>query len=308
MVRYVGRGMRAVVCALAVMGVLVGPAAAKSPGSPGAPTTGVAVPSGGKPATIATGVPAGYAALKASQLAAVAAGKSPAQAVVHGNKMGPNPMTVTPNLGSACVGSFPCAFSILNSFPNLHEMQPYFCVVAWVQSVAVWDLGSYYLTMGTGSQLGGQNVLYSQLNGGIYGLGVYDPYALSWINSKFSSAGYPFYYVAVKPSTIASFMYDVRFDLAWYYETNYVRVNLAYGYYGGFGSGGLHATGTLAYSDTAGTVTSYDPYSLRSSDGSCANTSYSYSQTKGCSWTMSQTRYFLAMDTGSNDGTSPVWY
>lgn len=99
----------------------------------------------------------------------------------------------------------------------------------------------------------------------------------------------------------------VRSDIYSFVEMNYVRVNLSYGYYGGFSSGGLHATGSIGYNDSSGTVTSYDPWSLRGSSDACTSTSYSYSQTLGCSWTMPQTNYFLAMDR-SGAGTNPVWW
>jgi hypothetical protein len=313
MVRYLGRGMRALVCAVAVIGVLAGPAAAKQPLASGDPTasggTGVAVWPGVAP-TVATGIPAGYAELKASQVAALAAGKAPGHSVERGNKKGTGQASAIVNatLGSTCYGNYPCAYSIVGWFPAYHQMQPYYCVVAFVQSVAAWDISPYYQTMGTGSQLGAQNLIYSQMNGGRFGPGVYDPYALSWINARFSAAHYSFFYVPVWPTSTSAFMSYVRLDLATFVESNYVRVNLAYGQYGGYGSGGLHATGTLAYNDSAGTITSYDPFASRNSDGSCGSTYYSYSQTKGCYWTMSQSRYYLAMDKGSGDGTSPVWY
>jgi hypothetical protein len=183
-------------------------------------------------------------------------------------------------------------------------MRTYYCVVAFVQSVAAWDLSSSYTKMGTSSQRGGQDVIYAALGSNTVNI---DVRGLSWINTQFSNHSYSFYYVARYPSSVSDFMSYVRYDIYLYYEMNYVRVNLSSGYYGGWTSGGLHATGSTGYNDTASTVTSYDPYALRNSNGTCRNTSYSSSQTLGCTWTMPQTNYYYAMDT-SGAGTLPVWY
>jgi len=58
--------------------------------------------------------------------------------------------------------------------------------------------------------------------------------------------------------------------------SQYVRVSLANGGYGKFTSGGLHATEATGYDDNAGTVTSYDPWSKRSSSSNAACTSTAY--------------------------------
>jgi hypothetical protein len=241
--------------------------------------------------------------LKASQLAAVEAGQLSAaglRATKTGSGSGLVAQTQVTPLVAFC-GSYPCVWSFPN--PGLHQMRNYYCVVAFVQSVAKWDLSSSYLTMGTGSQLGGQDVIYQALGSNTVNI---DVRGLSWINTQFNNHSYSFYYVAVKP-TSTSFMNYIRFDIYSYVEMNYVRVNLSSGSYGGWSSGGLHATGSTGYNDTAGTVTSYDPYALRNSNGTCRNTSYSSSQTLGCTWTMLQNRYYYAMDQ-SGAGTLPVWF
>jgi hypothetical protein len=267
--------------------------------------------------TVDTGIPAGYATLKASQFTSFVAGK-PVQAIVHPTKRGSGVSdvgsgTLISPMTSTCVGTFPCVVSIVSYLPSQHELRQYYCVVAFIQTIAVWDFGTSYLTMGTGTQLGGQDVLYGQMHGGSNGLGVYDPWALSWINSKFSSIKYMFYYVPVSPSSTGSLMSYIRFDLAAYApdrESNYVRVDLENGGYGGFSGGGgvrLHSTGSAGYDDLNGTVTSYDPWSHRSSNGMCDSTYWSSSQPAGCFWTMAPANYFQAMDRTGN-GTSPVWY
>ncbi len=275
--------------------------------------TGVAVGPGGL-TNVGDGIPAGYAELKASQFASFVAGKTPAQVVVHPIKRGSGATDVGPRTDvhpmSAC-GLYPCAVSITGYLPTKHEMRTYYCVVAFIQTVAVWDINTSYLTMGTGSELGGQDVLYGQMYGGDHGLGVWDPHALSWMNSKFSSIGYGFYYVDVWPADSSDLMQYIRFDLAALVpdrETNYVRVYLSNGGYGGWQSGGFHATGSAGYDDLAGTVTSYDPWSYHvSGSSSCYSTYYSSSQLDGCFWTMPRANYFQAMDTSGN-GTNPVWY
>jgi hypothetical protein len=278
--------------------------------------TGVAVVPGGSATDVATGIPTGYAELKASQFAAFVAGKTPAQAIVPPTKRGSGAIdfgagTLVNPMATTCVGGYPCVVSITAYLPSKHEMRTYYCVVAFIQTVAVWDINTSYLTMGTGSELGGQDVLYGQMNGGSNGPGVWDPYALSWINSKFSSIGYGFYYLPVAPNSTYLLMNYIRFDLQHLVpdrETNYVRVYLSNGGYGGWQSGGFHATGSAGYNDTTGTVTSYDPWSYHLSGSStCYSTYYSSSQPDGCFWTMPQANYFQAMDTSGN-GTLPVWY
>jgi hypothetical protein len=132
---------------------------------------------------------------------------------------------------------------------------------------------------------------------------------LAWINTQFSNHSYSFYYVARKPTSVSDFMSLVRIDIYLYVEMDFVRVNLSSGYYGDWRSGGFHATGSTGYNDTAGTVTSYDPYSLRSSNGTCSSPSYGdpTKQTLGCTWTMRQAYYYYAMDKSSGGGL-PVWY
>jgi hypothetical protein len=320
-----GGRRRHLLASAAFIGILLAvtlgsPVYAADPNSTGAYTgTGVAVGSGGSAVSVPTGIPAGYAERKASQFAEFAAGRPASQPIVRPVKRGVGATgsgtTTPPGIQPAVscpVGGYPCYFTIVTWFPSLHQMRTYYCVVAFVQTVAYWDLGSSFLTMGTGSQLGGQDWLYNNaLYGGDHGPGVWDPNALNWINSQFSSRGYGFYYLPVLPGDTPSFMSYVRFDMYYYHpdaETNYVRVALSSGEYGGWTSGGLHATGTEGYSDNTGTVLSYDPYDTRNSDGTCTQSiSYSYSQTSGCYWNMPQSNYFYAMDTGSN-GTLPLWY
>jgi hypothetical protein len=292
--------------------------AAADPNSAGSTSiytgTGEAVVPGGTAVSVDAGVPAGYAQLKASQFAAFVAGKP--LRIVSPTKLGSGAMTTSEGalvqpMSSTCVNGYPCVVSITSYLPTMHEMRTYYCVVAFIQTVAVWDINTSYRTMGTGSELGAQDVLYGQMNGGSHGPGVWDPDAKNWINSKFSSTGYNFYYLPVFPVSTSYFMYYLRFDLYGLYpdqETNYVRVLLSNGGYGGWTSGGLHATGSAGYNDTTGTVTSYDPWSYHlSGSSSCYSTYWSSSQTDGCFWTMAQANYFQAMDTSGN-GTYPVWF
>lgn len=268
---------------------------------------------GGTPPTVDPGLPAGYANTKASEFAAFVSGK-PLQ-VVHPTKKGSGAfMTnsgaiVTPL--SACQSGYPCAVSITSYLPTKHEMRTTYCVVAFIQTIAVWDISATYGTFGSGrygqgTQLGAQDQLAAEMGR----QGTWDPYALSWINGKYKSVGYGFYYVPITPYDVNQFMGLIRFDLHALLpdqESNYVRVNLSNGGYGQWTTGGLHATGSAGYDDNAGTVTSYDPWSHRSGNAMCDSTYYSSTQTAGCFWTMSQGKYFQAMDTGSS-GTLPLWY
>jgi hypothetical protein len=273
--------------------------------------TGITAGPAGPVTQVDPAIPAGYAELKASQLAAVESGQL-SVAGLRAKKTGSGAGLVaqahaTP-LTAICVNGYPCVWSFPD--PGLHQMRTYYCVVAFVQSVAKWDLDGSYITMGTGSQLGGQDVIYGALGSNTVNI---DVRGLSWINTQFRNRSYGFSYVAVKPTSAYTFMNYVRADVYAFAEMNYVRVNLGSGSYGKWVSGGLHATGSTGYNDTAGTATSYDPYALRNGDGTCAqpssghNPSYSSSQTLGCTWTMPQANYFFAMDT-SGAGTNPVWY
>jgi hypothetical protein len=209
-------------------------------------------------------------------------------------------LAVTPL--ATCVDGYPCSSGFQN--PGLHEMRNTYCVVAFVQSTATWDLSSSYLTMGTGSQKGGQDKIYAALGSNTINI---DVRALSWMNSQFKSKSYSFMYIPQYPKTATAFMALIRADIAHYTEMSYVRVALSSGAYGGWKKGGLHATGSTGYDDSAGRVTSYDPFALTSSNGTCSGTSYSSTQTKGCTWSMPQANYFVAMDR-SGAGTLPVWW
>jgi hypothetical protein len=113
-------------------------------------------------------------------------------------------------------------------------------------------------------------------------------------------------------------MWYVRQDIWASVESNYVRVDLYsynYGWHQGLNSDGthpLHATGTTAYNDTAGTVTSYDPFAYSpnaSSPGSaCTSAWYSNTADWGCVWTLSQNNYWLAMDKSGQASQAPVWW
>lgn len=307
----IGLGLRAMVCAVALVAGVASPTYAADPTlSDGASAsfTGISVVPGGQSAQVDSGIPAGYAQLKASQVASFEAGRNPAKSLAgvktgSGSKTLLLQATVSP-MASTCVGTYPCAAGFTSWLPSLHQMRTIYCVVAFAQTVANWDLATGYKTMGTGSQLGGQDVIYQALGSNTINI---DKRALTWINQQFANYGYGFRYVALYPTSTAAFMSLVRADVVLYVETNYVRVNLSYGRYGGFSSGGLHATGTTAYDDNNGLVTSWDPWSLRNTDGTCQSTYYSSSQTSGCVWKMTQANYFLAMDR-SGAGTLPVWF
>ncbi len=278
--------------------------------------TGVEIWVGSNPPNVDLGIPSGYAALKMSQFASFVAGK-PASVVIPTKKGSGAKDTVTravlAPMTATCRNGYPCVVSITPWLPTKHESRTIYCVVAFIQTIAIWDINTSYQTTTYSAQVARQDSLYSQLHGGSNGPGVYDPYALSWINNQFSVTGYPFYYLPILPASFSDFIDYLHYDLQGLYpdrESNYVRVNLANGGYGGFSSGGglrLHATGSAGYDDTAGTFTSYDPWSHRSSSGMCDTTYWSSSQLPGCFWTMPQSNYFQAMDTSGN-GTGPVWF
>ena len=196
------------------------------------------------------------------------------------------------------------------------------CVVAFVQSVAAWDLSSSYKYWGGASSVrGAQDNLYNgPLKGGSTGSpGVVDTNALSWVNAQFSSHSYGFYYLGGWPSNSGGFMNLVRMDTYGYDEVNYVRVDLSsYNYAWGQGVDAkgrhpLHATGATGYNDPAGTVTSYDPFSYGSGEKSgpssaCSSAWFTMSYTWGCNWTLSQNNYYLAMDKGTSYPDEPMWY
>jgi hypothetical protein len=274
--------------------------------------TGIAIPIGSGGPAVDDGVPAAYKQLKDAITAEIEAGTFTAQPVSRGIKIGIGAALSTgavQPMYTTCVDGFPCSFDITSFFPGMHEQTTIYCVVAAVQSFAVFDLGTSYETMGTGSVIKAQDAIFAALHGNKSG--VDDIYALPWINAQFSSHGYTFYYYAVKPTSTSTFMSFVREDLWGFLEANYVRVSLANGGYGKFTSGGLHATEATGYDDNAGTVTSYDPWSKRSSSSNAACTSTAYgSGTWGCYWVMPQAKYYQAMDkeaTG-NGIQAPLWY
>ncbi len=277
------------------------------------------------------GVPAGYAQLKQAQLTAMAAGKLPVQSVVRATKTGAGAAQSTTSAGpmvATCNGTYPCVLSL--PFPGFHQKTQYYCLVAFVQSVAFWDLSNSYMTMATGTIRGAQDKIYgTNLSNGIRAffpddaelghIGANDYKALAWINGQFSShSGYTFRYVAVKPIDVSSFMWYVRYDVDLYAEVNYVRVDLStYAYRWGqsvdkHGNHPLHATAASGYDDNAGTVISYDPFAYGPNrvGGSCTSASYSNVADWGCVWTITQVNYFRAMDRSAslNDATASVWY
>lgn len=304
-------GLRAMVCAVVLVAGGNSPTfAADLTASDGASAnfTGISVVPRGQRAQIDPGIPAGYAQLKAAQVASFEAGQIPAKSLARvktgsGSKTLLLQATISPMV-STCVGTYPCAAGFTSVFPSLHQMRMTYCVVAFSQTVASWDLSTSYRTMG-GSQRAAQDAIYQALGSSTINI---DKRALTWINQQFTRYGYGFSYVAEYPTSTADFMRMVRADVVLYVETNYVRVDLSSGRYGGFSTGGLHATGTTAYDDNNGIVTSFDPWSLRNNtNGICQSTYYDKNQTSGCVWTMTQANYFLAMDR-SGAGTLPVWY
>ena len=286
-------------------------ATSASPVFAGDPTfTGITAAPSGQLTQVDPAIPAGYAQQKAAELAAIDSGQlSPAglAATKTGSGSGVAAQTQAAPLVATCVNGYPCVWYFTS--PGLHQMTTIYCVVAFVQSVGRWDLSSWYLDMGTGEQLLAQNQIYAALGSNTINI---DTRALPWINTQFSNYSYRFRYDPINPTSEPTFMNYIRMDIYTFVEMNYVRVNLSSGDYGGWKSGGLHATGSTGYNDNTGLVTSYDPYSTRNTDGTCKSTSYGGSGSGagpywGCTWTMLQTNYYLAMDT-SGGSDYPLWY
>jgi hypothetical protein len=277
-------------------------------------TTGVVTVSGG--GAIPANVPVAYIQLKQSQLAALASGTLTPQSIIRSAKLGSGS---TLQFSANAVSPMSNLSSITINFPGFHQMTTWYCVVAFVQSVLFWDVSPSYRYYGGASTLTqGQNNLYNGPLKGTKKDGVKDPVALSWIDGQFSSNGYAFFYLGAWPSNAAGFMNMIRLDTNDYYEANYVRIDLTtYDYAWGQGknpdgSHPLHATGGVGYDDSAGTVTSYDPFSYSPAEKglpgtACTSNWFTSSYEWGCNWTLSQDRYYLAMDKQTS-GDDPMWY
>lgn len=284
--------------------------------------TGIAVGNGGISTDL--GIQAQYAQLKEAQLAALDAGTLSVSSLAPAKKMGAG----ATDLPAAPLTSAAAPMAIVSQeFPGFHQKTNYYCLVAFVQSVAYWDLDDYFMEMGQGSILGAQNKIYgTNLTNGIREYypdtgtkkGASDAKAIAWINKNFLSYGYGFSYVAISPTSTSDFMNAIRLDNGLWYEVNYIRIDLTtYKYAWGQaknsdGTHPLHATAATGYNDTAGTVTTFDPFSYSSAElsgpySSCTSHSFNSTPNWGCVWTLTQGNYYSAVDRWDTD-TKPMWY
>ncbi len=311
-----------------VTGVTVGPVMAANPDStttePTYEGTGIAVGPTSQPVDLLIS-PADIKA-KEDQLAAVKSGKG--HAMLQNRKLGGGASLAQDGLTpmAACADGYPCSSSVASWFPGLHQKTNYYCLVAFVQSIAYWDVNTSYKTYGTASIRAAQDKIYgTNLGNGIRAYypddlthkGANDYKALAWINGKFATISYTFKYVHVMPTSTASMMGYIRMDIYDWMEANYVRVDLStYKYKWGQpvsnGVHPLHATGTTGYNDTAVTVSSYDPLAAGPNKvgGVCTSSSYSSTADWACQWTLTQANYYLAIDrsTSISDATNPLWW
>lgn len=88
----------------------------------------------------------------------------------------------------------------------------------------------------------------------------------------------------------------------------YVRVNLASPHYAWHQASGQHATAAIAYTSSATKTTIADPWTWKSSTGSCLYSGYTATPDTACNWVNYQTsEYYLAKDV-VRDSELPMWF